>query len=406
MDRRILHIDMDAFFASVEEREDPSLRGKPLIIGGDWESVRGVVSTASYEARKYGVHSAMPLAQARKLCPHGVYIRGHPDLYVEASRQVKAVLETVSPLVEMASIDEAYVDVTGSQKLFGGDDAIAAYIKSEIRGQTRLPSTLAITPNKLVSKIASDLGKPDGYLRVANGEERSFLAPLPVKKIPGAGPRTCEVLESLGIHTIGRLAEIPQAKLEGVFGHLMAVSLQRAARGISDSPVESFSMPKSIGRETTFDQDTSDWDQLQQVLAYLTERCTHTLRSQGLETKRVTLKVRYRPFDTHTFARTLPEPTCVDADILDALRELVSKARERREKVRLIGVTLSALRYNQHQMTLFGGDRTAKWEKTLESVDKIRVRHGFSALRFGKSLGIGKTGNRDLSHDYLEEEWE
>lgn len=406
MERRILHIDMDAFFASVEEREDPSLRGKPLIIGGDWESVRGVVSTASYAARKYGVHSAMPLTQARKLCPNGIFMRGHPELYTEASRQVRAILETVSPLVEMASIDEAYVDVTGSQKLFGGDDAIASYIKTEIRRQTQLPSTLAISPNKLVSKIASDLGKPDGYIRVANGEERAFLAPLPVKKIPGAGPRTCEVLESLGIQTIGQLAEAPQAKLEGVFGHLMAISLQRAARGISDSPVESFSMPKSIGRETTFDQDISDWEQLEKVLSYLTERCTYTLRAQGLETKRVTLKVRYPPFETHTFARTLPEPTCVDADILDVLRELVSKARERRAKVRLIGVTLSALRYNQHQMTLFGGERSAKWEKTMESVDKIRVRHGFSAMRFGKSLGLGQSGTRDLSHDYLEEEWE
>ncbi|MBI2436053.1 MAG: DNA polymerase IV [Candidatus Hydrogenedentes bacterium] len=298
--RRILHIDMDAFFAAVEVARDPSLRGRPLIIGGGEGDARGVVSTASYEARKFGVHSAMPLAQARKLCPHGIFMRGHYELYREASEKVHGVLESVSPLVQMASIDEAYVDVTGSQKLFGGDDAIAAYIKREIRHLTDLPCTIAITPNKLVSKVASDFAKPDGYLCIAAGEETAFLAPLPIRKLPGAGPQTCHMLESLGVLTIGQLAAIPLPMLERVFGQQLAVSLQRSAQGIASTTVETDRTPKSISRETTFEEDILDWRRIEQVLVYLTEKCTHALRAEGLEAKRVILKVRYTDFETNS----------------------------------------------------------------------------------------------------------
>ena len=391
MQRRILHIDMDAFFASVECVHDPSLLGKPLIVGGEKDSVRGVVSTASYEARKFGVHSAMPIAQARKLCPQGIFLRGSFHLYREASQRIGAILETVSPLVQMASIDEAYVDVTGSQKLFGGDDAIAAHIKAAIREQTQLPSTLAITPNKLVSKIASDEGKPDGYVRVASGGEAAYLAPLAVRKLPGAGPRTCEVLESLGILTLGQLASVALVSLESVFGQQMAVSLQRSAQGISTSEVETATTPKQISRETTFEQDVLDWARLERVLSYLCERCTFSLREQGLETKRVTLKVRYTDFQTKTFAKTLPQPTCIDRDIVEALKELIPKGKERRARVRLIGVALSSLRFNQHQLMLFGREGNEKWERALESVDGIRGKHGFESLHFGKTLGSDGT---------------
>lgn len=386
MERRILHIDMDAFFASVEQVRDPRLRGKPLIIGGDVDSSRGVVSTASYEARKFGVHSAMPIVQARRLCPHGIFMKGHFELYAEASRQVKAVFDTVSPLVQMASIDEAYIDVSGSQKLFGGDDAIAAYIKSEIFRETGLPCTIAITPNKLVSKIGSDAAKPNGYVRVAAGEERAFLAPMPIRKLPGAGPKTCEMLEALGILTIGQLADISIVMLERVFGAATAVCLQRAAQGISTSPVEPESTPKSISRETTFPEDILDWDRIQQVLAHLAEHCAYTLRDEGMETKRVTLKIRYGDFETKTFAKTLPESTCIDTDIFQALEELIPKARERRARVRLIGVNLSSLNYNQHQLRLFDRQRNEKWERALERVDHLRGRHGFNAVQFGKAV--------------------
>lgn len=390
MERRILHIDMDAFFASVEVVHDPSLAGKPLIIGGAKEDSRGVVSTASYEARAFGVHSAMPLAQARKLCPHGIFLRGDFSRYRDASRSVRTILETVTPHVQMASIDEAYLDVSGSQRIFGGDDGIATYIRSEIRAQTGLPCTVAITPNKLVSKIGSDEGKPDGYIRVAAGEERAFLAPLPIRKLPGAGPRTCTLLASLGIDTLGQLAAAPLHPLEQAFGHQTAVSLQRRARGISTAEVEVERTAKSISRETTFPEDVLSWDQVEKTLAYLTERCMYTLREEGLEAKRVTLKIRYSDFETKTFAHTLTEPTAVDSDVIAALRGLILKGKSRRARVRLIGIGLDQLRYNQHQMPLFGGKNNERWERVLEQADAVREKHGFQYLRSGKSLGLGR----------------
>jgi len=380
---------MDAFFASVEQVRDPSLAGKPLIIGGTKQDLRGVVSTASYEARKFGVHSAMPIAQARKLCPHGIFMRGTFAAYKEASDTIRDVLETVSPLVQMASIDEAYIDVSGSQKLFGGDDAIAAYIKSEIRRKTQLPCTVAITPNKLVSKVASDEGKPDGYLRVAAGEEENFLAPLAVRKLPGAGPKICATLESLGVLTVGHLARLSEESLLNAFGP-MAYALQRTARGISTSKVVTESTPKSISRETTFEKDLLDWKRIEGILAYLTERTTYTLRDKGLETRRVTLKVRYSDFSTHTFSKTLPEPTTLDRDVVEALEELLVKAKARRARVRLIGVGLSHLTHNQRQLHLFAKANAEKWERALESMDTVRSRHGFEFLRFGKSMALGK----------------
>jgi DNA polymerase IV len=352
MERRILHIDMDAFFASAEQVRDPRLRGKPLIVGGTKEDVRGVVATASYEARVYGIHSGMPLAEARRRCPHGVFMRGDYACYAELSQRLRGILETVSPLVEFASIDEAYIDVSGSQRLFGGDGAIAAHLKRRIREETQLPCTIAIAPNKLVAKIASNEAKPDGYLRIANGEEAAFLAPLPLAKLPGAGPHTQQLLESLGVMTIGALARLPASALYAVFG-AMGYALQRAAQGVSTTPVEPDSLPKSISRETTFERDLLDWEHIERILLYLMERAAFTLREKGLETRCVTLKVRYADFKTQTFAKTLPEPVSLDRDLLAALRELLPKGRARRAQVRLIGVCLSALTYNQHQLPLF-----------------------------------------------------
>jgi DNA polymerase-4 len=381
---------MDAFFASVEQVFDPSLKGEPLIIGGDPADTRGVVSTASYEARKYGVHSAMPLIQAHRLCPHGIFMRGNFERYQAASEKVMEILETVSPLVEPVSIDEAYIDISGSQRLFGGEDAIARYIKSRIHAVTQLPCTVGIASNKLVAKIAADEAKPDGYLRVPAGRERAFLHPLPVGKLPGVGPRTRELLESLGVMTIGCLADLPLPTLLNVFGQSGYV-LQRAARGISTSAVEPESLPKSIGRETTFERDLLDWEQIERILAYLAERAAYALREKQMEARCVTLKVRYGDFKTNTFAKTLPEPSGVDAEIIRALHELIPKARERRACVRLIGVSLSSLTYNQHQLYLFDKKGSEKWVRALESVDRIRDRHGFEFLRFARSMPLGRT---------------
>lgn len=389
MDRRILHIDMDAFFASVEQVRDPSLCGKPLIIGGDTDS-RGVVCTASYEARQFGVHSAMPLAEARRRCPHGIFMRGNHAHYQAASEQAHAILLTVSPLVQMASIDEAYVDVTGSQGLFGGDDAIAAYLKSEIRERLGLPCSIGIAPNKLVAKVATNEGKPDGYVRVAAGAEAAYLAPLAVRKLPGAGPRTCEVLERLGVLTIGQLASMPRLILERAFGMTAALALQQAACGAGTAEVEMDGTPRSISRERTFERDMSDWAEVERVLAYLAERAAYNLREEGLETRRVTLKIRYADFETHTFTKMLPAPTCVDRDIIEALHELSPKARARRARVRLIGVALSALSFDQHQLNLFDGQQSEKWERTLERVDAMRAKLGFDCVRFGRSISLDR----------------
>jgi DNA polymerase-4 len=380
---------MDAFFASVEQVRNPELCGKALIIGGDKADRRGVVSTASYEARKFGVHSAMPIAEARRLCPHGIFMRGNFEHYREASEKVRAILDTVSPLVEPASIDEAYVDVTGSLRLFGGDDAIGAYLKDRIRQETQLPCTIAIAPNKLVAKIASDEAKPDGYLRIDAGGEADFLRPLSLKKLPGAGPRTREILESMGVYTIGALADLSSQTILAAFGP-MGYHLQQSAQGAGVSEVAPESLPKSISRETTFEEDLLDWEKIERILVYLSERAAYALRQHDMETRRVTLKVRYSDFQTRTFARTLTESTCLDAEILRTAQELLPKARERRARVRLIGVCLSSLNHNQHQLSLFGRANADKWERALEGVDRIRGRHGFEAVRLGASAGLGK----------------
>jgi len=387
--RRILHIDMDAFFASVEQVLNPELRGKALIIGGEKTDLRGVVSTASYEARKFGVHSAMPLSEAIRRCPHGIFMRGNFAHYREASAKVRRILETVSPIVQMASIDEAYVDVSGSQRLFGGDEAIAKHLKERIREETGLPCTIAITPNKLVSKIASDEAKPDGFLRIAEEAVADFMRPLPLKKIPGIGPRTRETLEGLGIHTAGELADHDTARLLRAFGPA-AHGLQQRARGISTSAVEPYRAPKSIGRETTFEQDLRDWDRIERVLLYLAERASHTLREQRMECRRVSLKVRYADFETPSFATTLADPTALDHEIAAALRSLMPKAQARHAPVRLIGVTLGNLRFNQHQLALFDRKDAEKWGRVLESIDDIRGKHGFDVIRSANTMGLGR----------------
>lgn len=384
MNTRILHIDMDAFFASCEQARTPELRGKALIIGGNVDDARGVVSTASYEARAFGVRSAMPIAEARRLCPHGIFMRGDHAHYAAVSRQVKAILETVSPLVEMASIDEAYVDVTGSQRLFGGDDAIAVHLKRAIREQLNLPCSIAIAPNRLVSKVATNEAKPDGYRCILAGEERTYLAPLPVQRLPGAGPKTCESLARIGIKTVGQLAEADPRTLARAVGDQGALGLQRAARGETGAQIETDRAPKQISRETTFSEDIGDWHELEQVLMPLAEHCCHRLRGRGMVAWRVTLKVRYAPFDTQTFAHTLDAATNLDAEVFSALRPLIAKARARRGKVRLIGVALGQLGHAEGQLDLFAAPGHEKWGRVLTQVDALRGKIGFNAVRLGK----------------------
>lgn len=384
MHARILHIDMDAFFAACEQARHPELCGNPLIIGGRVEDPRGVVSTASYEARAFGVHSAMPIAEAHRLCPQGIFLRGDHAHYAAVSRQVKAILESVSPWVEMASIDEAYVDVTGSQRLFGGDDAIAAHLKQRIRAALNLPCSIAIAPNRLVSKVATNEAKPDGYRCVLSGDERAFLAPLAVQKLPGAGPKTCEALARLGIRTCGALAEADLATLALALGEQAAVGLQRAARGETSAEVHLDRVAKQVSRETTFSEDIADWAVLERVVLSLAEHCCHRLRTRGLAARRLIFKVRYAPFETQTFAHTLDAPSNIDAEIFAALRPLVVRARGRRGPVRLVGVALGQLDAGGAQLDLFATPTHDKWGKVLSQVDALRDKIGFDAVRVGK----------------------
>ncbi|NLN93109.1 MAG: DNA polymerase IV [Candidatus Hydrogenedens sp.] len=388
--RRILHIDMDAFFASVEVARNPALRGKAVIIGGNPEDRRGVVSSASYEARSFGVRSAMPIVRARQLCPHGIFIRGSHSVYGEVSRRIREILHSVTPLVQMASIDEAHLDITGSVHLFENEAALAAFLKRKIVEQEQITATIGIASNKMVAKIAANQCKPDGFLAIAPGQEEEFLAALSVSELPGVGPRSREILEMRGIMTVRQLAQIPESHLAQLMGVQAAAGLLAAARGIASDVVEPVRVPKSVSKETTFSEDLADWDELASVLFCLVEHCTHTLRSEGLEARKVSLKVRYSDFETKLFGLTLPEPTCLDTQVVDALKVLLPKAQQRRTRVRLIGVSLSGLSKDQHQMGLFDQKEREKWERLLHTVDDVRDKMGFDSMRLGNTLKVRK----------------
>ena len=259
---------------------------------------------------------------------------------------------------------------------------------------SRFPAPLRLPPNKLVAKVASEEGKPDGYVRVATGDEAAFLAPMPIRKIPGIGPRSCALLEGLGLRTVAELARCKLSLLERVCGPQHALSLQQAAQGRGSVVVETATRPKSISRETTFSKDRWDWTEIGAVLSYLTEQCTYTLRKQQLETRRVMLKVRYCDFETKTFAQSLMDATTVDSEIQAVVRALIPKARIRRAPIRLVGVGLSQLQYNQHQLALFGREEAEKWGRVLEQVDTVRNRLGFNAVQLGKSITLGQKQER------------
>jgi len=377
---------MDAFFASIEQARNPSLRGKPVVVGGTSQR-RGVVCAASYEARRYGIRSAMPLMQARRLCPEAVFVEGSHALYVEVSEKVMALLETVSPLVEPLSLDEAYVDVTGSRRLFGRPKPIAALVRDRIRDTTSLPASVGIATNKLVAKVATDEAKPDGILEVPPGRERAFLSPLDIGKLPGVGRRTRETFHEMGIRTIGHLAAISPETFLQTFGR-GAYILHRHACGLGSSEVRPVAgPPKSVSRETTFERDLADWSRLRVTLTYLAERALYALREHRMQARRLTVKVRYSDFQTVTFARTFDEPTELDTEVLAALARLIDQARDRRRaRVRLVGVTLGRLSCDQYQMSLFPAPHRDKWQRTFAAVDQIRHKYGFNRLRTARSM--------------------
>jgi DNA polymerase-4 len=374
--RTIVHVDLDAFFCSVEELLDPSLAGTAFAVGGAAEE-RGVISTASYAARKYGVHSALPTAQALRLCPHLKLLPGRHKLYREYSRRVMGFFEEETPVVEAISIDEAFLDLTGDPRP-GGE--AAARLKARIRQEVGLPSSFGVASNKLVAKIATNVGKPDGLIVVPAGEEAAFLAPLPLPMLWGVGPKTRARLEALGLRTVGDLAAWPESDLASRFG-AWGADLARHARGVDDRPVETEREAKSISKEVTFARDVSDQAVLRRTLLELSDQVSANLRRHGLHARTVKIKLRWPPFETHTRQTTLPAPTDLEDDIFAAAYALFEKAWTRGRPVRLIGVGVSGLGEPARQLGLFEGGGSSRAEKLAEAVDRIRARYGWDAVK-------------------------
>lgn len=375
----ILHIDMDAFFVSVEEVLDPSLKGKAVIVGGNPEG-RGVVSAASYEARKFGVHSAMPIARARKLCPHAIFLRGAHGRYSEFSARIFAILERYAPLVEPMSLDEAYLDLTGCERLHGPAMTTAQRMHDEIRDTVGINASIGIAANKLMAKVASEFAKPNGCFRILPDQAARFLAPFPVGTLPGIGPKSVQQFRRLGIRTVRDVAQLPLALLEEMYGE-WGGRLYEKARGISHSPVYPHDETKSISRETTLEEDSTDPRLLESTLSYLLEKAAAQLRGEGLRARCVTLKLRYSDFKTVTRARTLAVPACEDHILFAAAVDLFRKLFTRRTRVRLIGVAFTGFtREAPMQMNLFDTAAQSTREQLYAGIDRIRGKYGFRAI--------------------------
>ena len=370
-------MDMDAFYASVEQRDRPELRGRPVIVGADPKG-RGVVSAASYEARVFGVRSAMPIGKAARLCPDGVFLPVDMDKYAGASRQIMGILGDFSPLVEPVSVDEAFVDLTGTASLFGPAPEAVREIKRRIRAETGLTASAGLAANKFIAKVASDLRKPDGLVIVEAGREAEFLAPLPIERLWGVGKATAKDLAALGIATIGQLQRLSRATLVARLGDHGA-GLHDLAFGRDDRPVEPWTPPKSMGAETTFERDTTDRARLDTTLRGQAERVARELRAERLAAARVTLKLRFADFRTLTRSHT-SDPT---HDGLELYRRVaILLARETLvQPVRLIGVSASALTAEQTGQLGLLGDDAVRRERLSRAVDRITDRFGLDAIR-------------------------
>src|SRR5579859_3458797 len=387
----VLHVDMDAFFVSVELLDRPDLRGKPVVVGGRPDQ-RGVVSAASYEARKYGIHSAMPLRTAGKLCPHAVFLDGHHAKYGEWSDRIASVLARFSPIVEMVSVDEAYLDLNGTERMHGPPLAATDKLLRTITRETNLPCSGGLATTRLTAKVASDQAKPRGLVWVAPGQEANFLAPLSVRKIPGIGEVTERALRALGIETVEQLAAVPQEKLEKVFGQ-WGDALYRKARGGDSYEFVIDAEPKSISHNLTFGEDTDNVNELATILSHLSQKACKRLREAGLATRTLTLTIRYAGFETHTRAKTLAEPTQLDSDIYAVFQELFRKHRDAKRKVRLLGVSLSSFTHGNEQLDLLEKERREKLAELTSAADLLRDRFGFGKVQFGGSLSADELGH-------------
>jgi len=381
-----VHVDLDAFFVSVEQVLNPELKGKPVVVGGKPDR-RGVVAAASYEARAFGVHSAMPLSTASRLCPQAIFIEGNFHRYRDASQKFMAILADFSPYLEPLGIDEAYLDATGFESIHGSIRHMAEKIRQRVKDELGLCASAGIASSKIVAKVASDLSKPDGLLEVPEGKERSFLAPLPVAKLPGIGKKTEPLLKGLGISTIGQLATISPDILKSHFG-IHGKLMHEHANGIDDREVEPPVEAKSTSRETTFAQDTRDSSFLKATLRYLSERVGSDLRDKGKLARCVALKLRYADFSTITRQHTLSQAADTDQTIFDTgLRLLKRELAQGKQPVRLIGIGASNLVEAGRQRDMLDSS-SQRLEKLNAAIDRIRKKYGFTAIQTGSTLRL------------------
>lgn len=393
--RTIFHVDMDAFFVSVEELYDPSLIGKAVVVGGRRDQ-RGVVSAASYEARKFGVHSALPLRTAAQLCPHAIFLEGHPERYRDYSRRVHAVLTHFSPKVEMASVDEAYIDVTGTGRLFGPPLLAAHRLHQQMKKETGLNCSIGISASRMVAKVASDQAKPNGVLFVQPGLEAAFLAPLDVRRIPGVGKVAEKRLHEIGVRKVGDLARLEENFLARRFGQ-WGLALAGKSRGLDagawfDSEIGESGDPKSISHEHTFEEDTADAAILEATLAHLAEKVARRLRAHGFHARTVHLRLRYSDFTTLTRSRSLPTPTQLDPDLIAESRSLLHGVCIPGARIRLIGMGVSCFVRTEGQLLLLDGDRNERARKAVAAVDLIRDKFGDKSIQLAAGMPAGHAG--------------
>ncbi len=385
--RVIIHVDMDAFFAAVEQLHHPDLRGKPVIVGADPKGGkgRGVVSTASYEARKFGVHSAMPISRAYRLCPQGIFVPPNGKLYKRYSDQIFEILSGFTPLIQVVSVDEAFLDVTGVVHLYDSIEQLGKKIKDRIFSQTGLTASVGIAPSKSVAKIASDFKKPDGLTIIPPEHVQEFLDPLPVTRLWGVGKKTFQALSRLGIQTVQQLRQYPLSILEEKFGQ-MGSHLYRMANGIDERDVHEHEEIKSVSHETTFEVDETDRELLISTLLYLSEKVSSRLRKYGFRGKTVQLKIRFKDFSTFTRNKTIPYATNLTDEIFTVVQKLFGEFDPGKKPVRLIGVGVSHLVSEKgFQTTLWDGEKERKLE--LEKVmDRLTEKFGKNALTHARAL--------------------
>ena len=376
-----MHIDLDTFFVSVERLTNPKLIGKPVLVGGS--SDRGVVASCSYEARTFGIHSAMPMRMARQLCPDAIIVKGDSEQYSKYSKDVTDIIKENVPVYEKSSIDEFYIDLTGMDKFFGCYK-LASEVRQKIMKETNLPISFALSTNKTVAKIGTGEAKPNNQKEIPKGTERGFLAPLSIKKIPMVGDKTYQILRSMGVMQIKTIQEMPVEPMEQLLGQNGRI-IWRKANAIDNSPVEQYSERKSISTERTFDKDTIDVKALKHLLVSMTEKLAFQLRSEQKLTACVTVKIRYSDFNTYTIQAHLPY-TSLDHILMEKVKELFDKLYQKRMLIRLIGVRFSHLVQGNYQYNLF--EDCTEQLQLYNAMDKMRNRYGQDAVQRASGMGI------------------